>query len=333
MPVPGRSEPGSRPAACPRSSRPRTTRSSPRPGCAVGERLLVHGAAGGVGTAGGAARRRRGRLRDRHGAQRPELARGRARARRRRRDRPGGLRRARPLRRRPRARRRARTSPPTSRRSRPAGASSSSASGAGAKAELQPRRAHGPSARPCAPRRCARDRSRRRPLTARAMERHVLPLFERGALRVPIAATLPARRASPTPTSASAPAASSARSSWRSCRERRRAALAGDRRPRLGRRGRPVPPQRRGRVAAHGDAHERHRVRRGQPRRIRAGGRSSCCGSSARARTSRSRLRVTDGAEAYACAGFYDVHQARIAGAVEYWLAPGAETPSADRRR
>jgi hypothetical protein len=44
-------------------------------------------------------------------------------------------------------------------------------------------------------------------------------------------------------------------------------------------------------------------------------------------------VRVTDGAEAYACAGFYDVHQARIAGAVEYWLAPGAETPSADRRR
>jgi NADPH:quinone reductase-like Zn-dependent oxidoreductase len=28
-------------------------------------------------------------------------------------------------------------------------------------------------------------------LTARAMERHVLPLFERGALRVPIAATYP----------------------------------------------------------------------------------------------------------------------------------------------
>ena len=28
-------------------------------------------------------------------------------------------------------------------------------------------------------------------LTARAMERHVLPLFERGALRVPVAATYP----------------------------------------------------------------------------------------------------------------------------------------------
>ena len=32
-------------------------------------------------------------------------------------------------------------------------------------------------------------------LTARAMERHVLPLFESGALHVPVAATFPLERA------------------------------------------------------------------------------------------------------------------------------------------
>ena len=32
-------------------------------------------------------------------------------------------------------------------------------------------------------------------MTARAMERHVLPLFERGELRVPIAETFPLERA------------------------------------------------------------------------------------------------------------------------------------------
>ena len=51
-------------------------------------------------------------------------------------------------------------------------------------------------------------------LTARAMERHVLPLFERGALRVPVAATYPLDARRPRPTSASRPAASSARSCW-----------------------------------------------------------------------------------------------------------------------
>ena len=42
---------GRRPAASRRSSPRRTTRSSPRPACETGERLLVHGGAGGVGTA------------------------------------------------------------------------------------------------------------------------------------------------------------------------------------------------------------------------------------------------------------------------------------------
>ena len=48
--------------------------------------------------------------------------------------------------------------------------------------------------------------------TARAMEREVLPLFERGALRCR-SRELPLDR-SPRPTTASRPAASSARSSW-----------------------------------------------------------------------------------------------------------------------
>jgi SnoaL-like domain len=43
-------------------------------------------------------------------------------------------------------------------------------------------------------------------------------------------------------------------------------------------------------------------------------------------------VRVTNGPEVHVCAGFYDLHQARIARAVEYWVQPGAETPPADRR-
>jgi SnoaL-like protein len=43
-------------------------------------------------------------------------------------------------------------------------------------------------------------------------------------------------------------------------------------------------------------------------------------------------VRVTGGEETYVCAGFYDLHQARIAGAVEYWVQPGAEKPPPDRR-
>jgi SnoaL-like domain len=43
-------------------------------------------------------------------------------------------------------------------------------------------------------------------------------------------------------------------------------------------------------------------------------------------------LRVSDGDETHLCAGFYDLHQARIAGAVEIWVEPGSQTPPADRR-
>ena len=49
---PRRHRAGPRPAASPRSSRPPTTPCSPRPGWPMGERVLVSGAAGGVGTAG-----------------------------------------------------------------------------------------------------------------------------------------------------------------------------------------------------------------------------------------------------------------------------------------
>ena len=96
---------GRRPAACPRCSRPRTTRSSRRPGCEPGERLLVHGGAGGVGTAAIQLGRAAGRPRDRDRPQsRPARPGGRVR---RRGDRARGLRRARSVRRDPRAGRRA----------------------------------------------------------------------------------------------------------------------------------------------------------------------------------------------------------------------------------
>ena len=51
MPVPAGLD-WPRRAACPRCSPPPTTPSSPRPASAMGERVCVHGAAGGVGTAG-----------------------------------------------------------------------------------------------------------------------------------------------------------------------------------------------------------------------------------------------------------------------------------------
>ncbi len=75
MPVPETS-PGPRPAVCPRCSPPRTTRCSPRPGCVVGERLLVHGARGRRGLRGGPARSRRRCAGDRHRAQRRSARRG-----------------------------------------------------------------------------------------------------------------------------------------------------------------------------------------------------------------------------------------------------------------
>ena len=74
-------------------------------GLRPGERLLVHGGAGGVGTAAiqlGRAAGARVTATVRNEELRPEVARARRRG-----DRPGGLRRARPVRRRPRADRRA----------------------------------------------------------------------------------------------------------------------------------------------------------------------------------------------------------------------------------
>ena len=98
-------------------------------GLRAGERLLVHGAAGGVGTAGvqlGAAAGAHVTATVRN----DEPARRRRRARRPRGPRPRGLRGARPVRRRARARRRAQPRRRPRRRSPPAGGSSSSASAA-----------------------------------------------------------------------------------------------------------------------------------------------------------------------------------------------------------
>ena len=81
----------------------------------------------------------------------------------------------------------------------------------GAKAELNLGALMGKRGR-SAPRRCARARWRRRRSLARAVERHVLPLFARGARRHPDRRDLRPETRRP-PTSASPPAASSARSS------------------------------------------------------------------------------------------------------------------------
>ena len=120
MPVPDAARLARRRAACPRSSRPPTTRSSPRPSCARGA----------------PARARRGRRRgyrgraDRPGQRRAVTATVRREELRAQVERlgaraiaPEGLRRARPLRRHPRAGRRAATSRRTSPRWRGAGAS------------------------------------------------------------------------------------------------------------------------------------------------------------------------------------------------------------------
>ena len=96
-------------------------------GLEVGERVLVHGAAGGVGHRRGAARHDGGRARHRDGARSPR-ARGDHGARRQR-DRARGLHRARAVRRHPRARRRAQPRREPRRRWPTAGGSASSASG------------------------------------------------------------------------------------------------------------------------------------------------------------------------------------------------------------
>ena len=157
-------------------------------GLRAGERLLVHGARRRRRHGGGPARPRGRRAGDRDGAQRA-LPRRRS---------P----RSAPTRSRPRASPSTarstsssswsarRTWPRTSTRSRPAGGSCVIGVGAGAKAEINLRalmgkrgRIHGSTlrARPL----------EEKAIAARAVERHVLPLFERGALRVPVAETFP----------------------------------------------------------------------------------------------------------------------------------------------
>ena len=198
-------------AACPRSSPPPTTRSSPRPACGPASACSSTARAGGVGTAAVqlGARGRRAGHRDR--AQRGRCATA-SRARRPRSIDPEGFEEHGPVRRHPRARRRAQHARRTSRRSRRSGRIVVIGVGAGAKAELNLLRADGQARRASAPRRCARARSRRRRSTARAMEREVLPLFDarraaRAGRRRPSRST--SRRP---PTSASPRAASSARS-------------------------------------------------------------------------------------------------------------------------
>ena len=87
--------------------------------------------------------------------------------------------------------------------------------GAGAKAELNLGAADGQARPGSTARRCAPRPLEEKALTARAMERSVLPLLAAGAVTVPIAATYPLDQAAEAPTTASPPAASSARSSSR----------------------------------------------------------------------------------------------------------------------
>ena len=161
---------------------------------------------------GGAARPRRRRARHRDGAQRRHCATrsselGAARG-----HRPRGLRGARPVRRRARARRRAEHARGTSRRSTPLGRIVVIGVGAGFKAEVNllalmgkrgTLRASTLRARPL----------EEKALTARRMERHVLPLFERGELACPVAETFALDQVDRRLRRASRPAASSARSS------------------------------------------------------------------------------------------------------------------------
>ena len=157
-------------------------------GLQVGERLLVHGAAGGVGTAAvqlGVAAGARVHATVRNEAHRDAVAALGATV-----HRARGLRRARPLRRDPRAGRRAQPRrQPAGARAR-GGASRSSASARARRTEIDLRalmgrrgRIHGSTLR-------ARSLEEKA-MTARALERTCCRCFERGALHVPVAATFP----------------------------------------------------------------------------------------------------------------------------------------------
>ena len=161
-------------------------------GLKPGERLLVHGGAGGVGTAAiqlGRASGARVTATVRNPDQRDAVAQLGAEV-----IAPEGFERAWAVRRDPRARRAPRTCPATSRRSRLWGRIMVIGIGAGAKAELNLGLAMQSRAR------IYNSTLRARPLeekalTARAMERSVLPLLASGAVRVPIAATYPLEEA------------------------------------------------------------------------------------------------------------------------------------------
>ena len=194
---------------CRRCSRPPTTPSSRQAGCRPGERLLVHGGAGGVGTAAiqlGARPGARVTATVRNPGLRDGVAAFGAD-----RDRAGGLRRPRPVRRDPRARRRA----------QPAGQPQGAATWRPDRRDRDRRRrqsrgstsgADGQARRGSTARRCARARSRRRRCRpgGRALGAAAARVRRRpGAGR----RDLPAGRGRRRPTTASRPAASSARSS------------------------------------------------------------------------------------------------------------------------
>ena len=151
-------------------------------------------------------------------------------------------------------------------------------------------------------------------LTARAMERHVLALFD--AARCACRSPPPIRSTpSPRPTSASRPAASSARSCWR-CHERRRAPVARAGPPRLGGGAGPVPPvgrdraRRRRRALGVEEYVAAHRVAAG-----RGEGEIEVLRSVVDGRATVIEARVGE----RRCAGICDLHDGRIAGAIEYW--------------
>ena len=152
-------------------------------------------------------------------------------------------------------------------------------------------------------------------LTARALERHVLPLFERGALRVPVAATYPLDAVAEAYERFTAggklgkivlePVVNAAERLWRGLARRDWEAVRAQFHP-------SAVVERAGAGRARTSTSTSRRTA-SRPRAARA--RSRCCARSWTARRRSSR-------RAWAtrrCAGIYDLHDGRIAGAVEYW--------------
>ena len=182
----------------------------PGAACSAGERLLVHGAAGGVGIAAVQLGAMAGRARDRDRAQRAR-ARADRRARRATRSRPRASRSTGPFDVDPRARRRARTCPATCRRSRRAAGIVRDRHRRRRQGRAQPAGADGQARHASTARRCAPARSRTRRRRARASSatccRASPPATSASRWPRPSRSTRPRP-----PTSASRPAASSARS-------------------------------------------------------------------------------------------------------------------------